>query len=118
MQPVADIAAAALDEAPAWTLDQAVGLVFGGLLLLLYLSSTQVQSGGMHACCACTPAAHALGLHATPAPIICLTAHPPAPQVDQFVARDQRRQLGLCERCGGMNEPGSCAEANCPMRRR
>ncbi|KAI8471819.1 MAG: hypothetical protein J3K34DRAFT_467850 [Monoraphidium minutum] len=39
-----------------------------------------------------------------------------APQVDTWVATRQRRQLGLCERCGGVNEPGSCAEAACPMR--
>ena len=37
---------AVLDEAPEWTLDQAVGLVFGGLLVLLYLSSTQASRGG------------------------------------------------------------------------
>lgn len=35
-----------MDEAPAWTLDQAVGLVFGGLLVLLYLSSSQVGGVG------------------------------------------------------------------------
>ena len=40
-QPLVELAEA-LDEAPVWTLDQAVGLVFGGLLLLLYLSSSQV----------------------------------------------------------------------------
>lgn len=40
-QLAADLAVA-VDEAPIWTLDQAVGLVFGGLLLLLYLSSSQV----------------------------------------------------------------------------
>lgn len=41
-QPALDLVAA-LDEAPEWTLDQAVGLVFGGLLVLLYLSSTQAR---------------------------------------------------------------------------
>jgi hypothetical protein len=39
-----------------------------------------------------------------------------APLVDSWVAKQQRRQLGLCERCGGVNEPGSCAEAACPLR--
>jgi hypothetical protein len=39
-----------------------------------------------------------------------------APQVDIWVAKQQRRQLGLCERCGGVNEPGSCREAACPLR--
>lgn len=41
-QPLADLAEA-MDEAPVWTLDQAVGLVFAGLLLALYLGSTQVR---------------------------------------------------------------------------
>jgi hypothetical protein len=67
-----------MDEAPVWTLDQAVGLVFGGLLLLLYLSSTQV---------------------------------------DRFIARGQRRQLGLCEECGGLFQPASCTEKACPAQR-
>ncbi|KAL4418778.1 hypothetical protein ABPG77_001645 [Micractinium sp. CCAP 211/92] len=67
-----------MDEAPAWTLDQAVGLVFGALLLLLYLSSTQV---------------------------------------DKFVARQQRRQLGLCEECGGLYDPATCQQQGCPSRR-
>jgi hypothetical protein len=75
--PVAELAAVVADDAPAWTLDQAVGLVFGGLLLVLYLSSTKV---------------------------------------DEFVARQQRRQLGLCEQCGGLFEPGSCTQKNCPAR--
>lgn len=44
--PITELAAA-MDEAPAWTLDQAVGLVFGALLLLLYLSSTQVGLAGV-----------------------------------------------------------------------
>jgi len=37
-------------------------------------------------------------------------------KVDEAIARSQRRQLGLCERCGGVNEPGSCPEAGCPLR--
>ena len=39
-----------------------------------------------------------------------------AKQVDVQVAKAQRRQLGLCEECGGVNEPRSCKEKNCPMR--
>ena len=66
-----------MDTMPTWTLDQIVGLVFGGLMLAFLLGSNQV---------------------------------------DVWVARQQRRQLGLCERCGGVNEPGSCREAGCPMR--
>lgn len=36
-------------------------------------------------------------------------------QVDVIIARQQRRQLGLCEACGGVNDPGSCAQAGCPL---
>lgn len=59
---------------PCW---QAVGLVFGFLLLGLYLSSTQL---------------------------------------DKFVAKAQRRQLGLCEECGGLNSPETCTQQGCPMK--
>lgn len=41
-----------------------------------------------------------------------------ANQVDVWVAKQQRRQLGLCERCGGVNEAASCGVADCPMRGR
>ncbi len=37
-----------------------------------------------------------------------------ARQVDQFVARRQRQQLGLCEECGGLYDPASCAQGKCP----
>lgn len=67
----------AMDSAPEWTLDQAVGLVFAGLLVVLYLSSRQV---------------------------------------DAFVARAQRRQLGLCEQCGGLYEPATCMQTGCPLK--
>lgn len=39
-----------------------------------------------------------------------------ATKVDRVVARAQRRELGLCEECGGLYEPESCAEGKCPMR--
>jgi len=38
-------------------------------------------------------------------------------QVDVFVARAQRRELGLCVDCGGANDPGRCPQPKCPMRR-
>lgn len=37
-------------------------------------------------------------------------------QVDVFVARVQRRQLGLCVDCGGVNDPASCPQPQCPLR--
>lgn len=76
-QVLADLAAA--DEAPPWTLDQIAGLVFAGLLVALYFSSTQI---------------------------------------DAIVARSQRRQLGLCEECGGLFDPASCQQKNCPSKDR
>eukprot|EP00983_Pelagomonas_calceolata_P058360 1145448-Pelagomonas_calceolata.AAC.7 len=39
-----------------------------------------------------------------------------AKQLDVFVARQQRKQLGLCEECGGIFEPSSCAQQQCPMK--
>ena len=39
-----------------------------------------------------------------------------AKQIDVFVARAQRRQLGLCEQCGGVFEPGTCQQQNCPLK--
>lgn len=76
-QVLADLAAA--DEAPPWTLDQIAGLVFAGLLVALYFSSTQI---------------------------------------DAIVARSQRRQLGLCEECGGLYDPATCQQKKCPSKDR
>jgi hypothetical protein len=39
-----------------------------------------------------------------------------ANQVDVLVAKAQRRQLGICEKCGGVNSPGSCSERECPLK--
>ncbi|GIL48882.1 hypothetical protein Vafri_5305 [Volvox africanus] len=41
-----------------------------------------------------------------------------ARQVDAMVAKAQRRQLGLCEECGGVFEPGNCKQQNCPAKRK
>ncbi len=71
------VPACPVDEAPAWTLDQSVGLVFFFLLIGLYLSSSTL---------------------------------------DKFVAKAQRRQLGLCEECGGLYDPTTCTEKSCPSR--
>ncbi|KAG2489402.1 hypothetical protein HYH03_012042 [Edaphochlamys debaryana] len=40
-----------------------------------------------------------------------------ARQVDQSVARAQRRQLGLCEECGGVFDPKSCQIKDCPSKK-
>lgn len=69
--------AEAIDSPPEWTLDQIAGLVFGGLLVLLYTSSRVI---------------------------------------DNYVANSQRRQLGLCEKCGGLYDEGTCPEKDCPKK--
>ena len=39
------------------------------------------------------------------------------PQVDKWVARQQRRDLGLCEECGGVYDAATCTQRACPARR-
>ena len=39
-----------------------------------------------------------------------------ARKIDELVARSQRRELGLCELCGGLNDASQCTEAKCPLR--
>jgi len=39
-----------------------------------------------------------------------------AGRVDAALARGQRREIGLCEACGGVNEAATCGERNCPLR--
>ncbi|KAL6764494.1 hypothetical protein V8C86DRAFT_2476535 [Haematococcus lacustris] len=39
-----------------------------------------------------------------------------AKQVDVFFAKAQRRQLGLCEECGGTFQPDTCPMARCPSK--
>lgn len=36
--------------------------------------------------------------------------------VDVYIAKQQRKQLGLCERCGGLNDAATCSQDGCPMR--
>lgn len=36
--------------------------------------------------------------------------------VDVWVAKQQRRELGLCEECGGVYDAATCTKANCPMK--
>ncbi len=37
-------------------------------------------------------------------------------QVDVVVAKAQRRDLGICETCGGVYNPDECARGNCPKK--
>ena len=39
-----------------------------------------------------------------------------ASRVDAAIARGQRADLGLCVKCGGVNEGTTCREAGCPLR--
>ena len=52
--------------------------------------------------------------HPCPSPLIL------ASRVDEFLARKQRKELGLCEACGGtyQGDPAGCPRADCPCARR
>jgi hypothetical protein len=36
--------------------------------------------------------------------------------IDEYIAVSQRRQLGICEKCGGLNDKSTCSEKECPLR--
>ncbi len=38
--------------------------------------------------------------------------------IDDYAAASQRKQLGLCEKCGGLYDGSSCPERNCPEKAR
>ena len=94
---------AALDTAPEWTLDQIAGLAFGvGAHQKLPAPPAVIPASGILSDFAMQGLMVACFLLAT--------------KVDEYVARSQRRELGLCEACGGLNEVSSCKVPNCPMR--
>ena len=39
-----------------------------------------------------------------------------ANKVDSVVAAAQRQELGLCAKCGGLNDTDTCRESDCPLR--
>ena len=41
-----------------------------------------------------------------------------ATKVDVYIAKAQRRDLGLCELCGGMYEPEKCNAGDCPLKKK
>ena len=41
-----------------------------------------------------------------------------ATKVDVYIARAQRRDLGLCEYCGGIYEPEQCNAGECPLKKK
>jgi len=38
--------------------------------------------------------------------------------VDEYVATSQRIELGICQKCGGLNSINECKEKECPVRTR
>lgn len=36
--------------------------------------------------------------------------------VDEYVATSQRIELGICQKCGGLNNKNECKEKECPLR--
>jgi hypothetical protein len=130
-------AAGLMDTMPAWTLDQIAGLMFGVRFFHAGIGRrwADVWSGRSRPANAPKPRPRRPPPHPTPhasrrpppptphlpnlapAQALMLGFLFGAPQVDVWVARAQRRQLGLCERCGGVNDAGTCGDAACPMRR-
>jgi hypothetical protein len=37
--------------------------------------------------------------------------------IDRYVAKSQRRQLGLCEECGGVYDAATCQSRTCPLKK-
>lgn len=37
--------------------------------------------------------------------------------IDKYVASSQRNELGICWKCGGLNDPNDCKEQECPIRK-
>jgi hypothetical protein len=37
-------------------------------------------------------------------------------QVDVFIAKQQRKHLGLCQECGGLYDAPTCTQKNCLMK--
>ncbi|KAF6259211.1 hypothetical protein COO60DRAFT_1638555 [Scenedesmus sp. NREL 46B-D3] len=76
---------------PTWTLDQIAGLAFG------------VSSSGSSS-------------SSSSSKVVMVVCYFGAQQVDVIIAKQQRRQLGLCEECGGLYSAGDCRQDKCPMK--
>jgi hypothetical protein len=48
--------------------------------------------------------------------VFMLWAFASTKQVDAYVAKQQRKELGICEACGGIYDAASCQQGECPMR--
>ncbi len=110
-----------LDVMPTWTLDQLAGIVFGVraaptivLVRTRQTAQTQTPQAGQQGSCARTEASVALARCLLQAGM--LAAILSARYVDDWVAKQQRKQLGLCETCGGVYDPATCSQDKCPMK--
>ena len=67
------------------------------------------------------PPNHALALflihltHVLPQGLL-VACYAAAGAVDRVVARAQRRELGLCEECGGLYDAAVCTQQGCPSK--
>lgn len=100
------------EESPTWTLDQIAGLVFGVgrldcLLHPIYCYSSLAYVTTLNCC-----------MRLIDTQGIMLASVLLATKVDVFIARAQRRDLGLCEECGGLNEPETCDNGKCPYKQK
>jgi hypothetical protein len=64
----------------------------------------------------CNPACQLACAAAVWLQVLMVVCYFGAQQVDVIIAKQQRRQLGLCEECGGLYSVDSCKQGNCPMK--
>ena len=101
-----------MDNAPEWTLDQIAGIFFGvsspAVFELLRSSLRLYKLYEALKALLLSQGRDEQGLMASSFFL--------ALKVDEFIARAQRKQLGLCEMCGGVTEAATCTLAGCPLR--
>jgi hypothetical protein len=101
-----------MDAAPEWTLDQIAGLAFGvrSNLLTCVLLSLLWNKASVHLLRCMRNKCALLRQFILVASVLL------AYKVDEAIARAQRRDLGICQECGGLFDARSCEEKRCPLR--
>lgn len=90
-------------DSPPWTLDQIAGLAFGvSLTLAVGNLANRLETRNR-------------AYLVSPQAFLVLSVYL-AKEVDVIVARSQRRDLGLCEECGGLFDAATCEEWRCPQK--
>ena len=121
---------AALDDAPVWTLDQVGGLGSGEIQGRRAPECSWKPLRPARSRCwyaartsrSLTPLFSPLHPSYPPQSVglvfafLLLGLYLSSSQLDKWVARRQRRQLGLCEECGGLYDPETCTQKACPSK--